>query len=957
MTAHTARHRRSRGRALRLVTLLRRHLRRLGAGPLLALLVGASVAGALAAPRLQDAAYDTAFGDQVRAAPTGMRDLDLTYTTRGDFGFYGLPLRELGGEPVSPEKDVAAAADRLLGPARRLIQSASFSAQSTENDVVNLDAAGKPQPHQGTRQALIRVQSDLARHVRWDAGGMPPAATEPTTVPYMSDVQAETVVQRPVKVIPVAIATRSAREWQVEIGDRMLLTSAARRTAYDRPQPVVVEIAGTFTPLDAADPFWNAEARMLRAAIVPSSSANGGFFPQTVLVTGPDNYRPLGGSLAALPRDVEFRVPAEASASAWLTHEWRFVVKDTGVTRADSGVLAEAVSRLTLARSEWGPRVPRVTTGLLDVRAGYLRALGVTSALLQFVVVALVAAAALAAGQLAAGLVRGRAPTVRLLRSRGASLSQLWGLTLAEIAVWVVPAAALAAGAVAALVPGATRRHAVLLAVVPVVGSFLVAAAVTRALARAAVSVPAGGASRVAMARRLVLELLVLALAAFVVGTLRSRAERIADGTGDWFAALGPVVLALAAAVVLLRLYPPAVRLAARLTGRGRSVLGFLGLNRSARERGAALLPVVTLLVAAAVTTVLATVAASVDRERLTGVYRTVGADARIVAARIDARDVTAIGGRPGITAALPAFSAPGEAAGRAGTGTRNVEVLATTPQPYAAALARTPVAFDAGRLRPAAPGAPVPALSSAPLRTRDDIVVTIEEGLVPVHIVGIDPGLARGTPGREQLPVLLMSLDDVRAHLSGVQPNTLLAFGDADAIHALAGGEPPTPLTERVLDRRALQAGIAGRALPSLVRNATVLALVLAGLLSVLAALQVLAATRKERADVLIRLRTMGLRRGGEWRLGLVELLPLAAAAVGVGVGVGLYLPRLLVRVLDLAPYTGGPDFPPIRPDWGWVAGIVTGLLVLVLATIVLDARLARRAGLAEHLRAGDER
>ncbi|MEI2778004.1 MAG: hypothetical protein V9G19_18985 [Tetrasphaera sp.] len=957
MTMPTGRHRRTAGvHPLRLVTLLRRHLRRLGTGPLLALLVGASVAGALASPRLQDAAYDRAFGDQLKAAPAGMRDILLSYSNSG-FGIFGVPVRDAGGEPKSPQDDIEKAARRLLGPAEDLVDRLTFSAQTAENDVTDLDGRGRPVPRQATRQALIRIQSDLGPRVRWDAGSMPSVATEPTTVPYIADIEAETVVQRPVKVIPVALATSIASQWQLEVGDRMLLTTAAKHTSYERAEPVVVELAGTFTPLNAADAFWGAENRMLRPAIIPAGGASGGFFPQAVLVTVPENYGPLGGSLAALPKHFAAAVAPDISASRWLDHEWRIVVKDAGTTRADGDVLVNAVSRMTLARSEWGPQIPRVTTGLADVRAGYLRALAVTSALLQFVVVALVAAAALAAAQLAAGLVRARAASLRLLRSRGASLRQLWTLTLTETGLWVLPAAALAAAAVWVLVTGVTRLDAIALAALPVLDALVVAAAVTRSIAAAAVTTRSGAPSRAAQARRIVLELLVLALAVFVVGTIRSRGDRIATGTGDWFAALGPVVLALAAAVILLRVYPPLVRLAAYFVARRRSVLGFIGLSRSARERGAALLPIVTLLVAAAVTTVLATVAASVDRERLTGLYRAVGADGRIVATRIDARDVTAIGQRPGIAAALPAYSRTGDAAGRAGSGTRQVSLLATGPQAYAAALAGSPLAFDAARLRPAAGEDAIAALVSAKLDTSADISLTIDEGTVPVRIVGVEPALERGTPGRTALPVMLVSLDDLRTRLTGVQPNTLLLRGDADAIHALASGDPPTPLTEQVLDRRALQAAVAGRALPALVRVASLLALGLAAALSMIAALQVLAATRRDRADVLIRLRTMGLRRGGEWRLGLVELLPLAAAAVATGVGVGLYLPRLLRRVLDLAPYTGGPAFPPVRPQGSWIVAIVAGLLLLVLVMIILDALLARRAGLAEHLRSGGER
>ena len=77
-----------------------------------------------------------------------------------------------------------------------------------------------------------------------------------------------------------------------------------------------------------------------------------------------------------------------------------------------------------------------------------------------------------------------------------------------------------------------------------------------------------------------------------VVGSVRSRGEQIRAGTSDWIAALTPMFVALAAAVVLLRVYPWAIQAAARAAARRRLGVGFLGLARAAREDRSTLLPV-----------------------------------------------------------------------------------------------------------------------------------------------------------------------------------------------------------------------------------------------------------------------------------------------------------------------------------------------------------------------------
>ena len=147
-----------------------------------------------------------------------------------------------------------------------------------------------------------------------------------------------------------------------------------------------------------------------------------------------------------------------------------------------------------------------------------------------------------------------------------------------------VPLAVLAAAAVVLLVPGETTTAAwveVALVVVLPPTSWRVVATARRLRA---IDEVAGESTRtVRAARRVVLEAAVVLLAVLAVTTVRSRGAVIASGRTDWYAAVTPVLVALAAAVVALRLLPWPVRRLAGVAERGRGLVAFVGLTRAAR--------------------------------------------------------------------------------------------------------------------------------------------------------------------------------------------------------------------------------------------------------------------------------------------------------------------------------------------------------------------------------------
>ncbi len=875
-----------------------------------------------------------------------MRDLNLTFTQE-PIVVIGIPPDRLTGRAESPQGQVDRVARELMGPqVRELLGSVTFSAQTGP---LSVSGFGGVDLGPDGRQATVRVQSGLADAVTWVTGAMPGPASRTATLP-----RAGGFGNRTVDVVPVALAAAVADDWRVGVGDRLRLEppNVNRFGA----EAIVVEVVGTFRARDPGSAFWSAST-MLTAGSIPSPE--GGSIATSVLVTDPVNYSALGTAL--VPQvDLGARLPAPG-----LTHVWRYVLDERALNAADIPALVDAVSRLsTAAPRAWLPDrsapisagtdlTPKVITGLPSIVDSYRHSVAVTSALLLFIALGVVALSSITLTLTALVLTERHTAALRLLRSRGGSLRQL-SFVVAEVLVWSVPVAAGVGAAATVLVPGVTPASALVLAGAPV------AVAALAALARTVSIIASGGGarptrpSRAARLRRICAELLVLAAAAFTLGTVRSRGARILAGQSDWYAALAPVLLSAALAVVVIRLYPLPVRLAAAAAGRGRSTLGFLALTRAARERGAALVPLTALVIAATLATFLASVTASIQRERNSASYQVVGADVRVDAVRLDPDELAALARRPGVSAVVPAYRETGaQVRSEGGGGSQSVTLLAADPSRYASALRGTPIAFAA----PAPPTSTgrVPVLVSEPLRAGvRDLVLTVGGRPVPVEVRGIASGLDRRTPAAP-FPTVLLDLARLTEVRPSTQVNTAYVMGSAAAAAALSTGPPPAGLSTGVRDRRALAAAVASRALPELVRVMTLAGVILAVGFSVLAVLQLLTLTRAERRALTMRLRTMGLPHGGEWRLGLIEVAPLALTAIIPGMALGLSLPRLLRSVIDLAPYTGGAAFPPVRASTPWTAAIGAGLLAVVVAAVLIDAVRARRSRLADHLRAGE--
>ena len=183
-----------------------------------------------------------------------------------------------------------------------------------------------------------------------------------------------------------------------------------------------------------------------------------------------------------------------------------------------------------------------------------------------------------------------RAAEFTLMRARGAALYQLGWLCCRASLVIAVAAGAVAAVLAIGLTPGdgdaVSWWLAGLTLAVTLAGPVLVSVVPQRVAAPLTGRAEGEGAARRAggrrpAARRIVIE--VALVAAAIGGLIVLRNQGLSSGGRGLYTSAAPVLVAIPVAVVVLRCYPPLARELARIAGRSRGVVAFVGLARATR--------------------------------------------------------------------------------------------------------------------------------------------------------------------------------------------------------------------------------------------------------------------------------------------------------------------------------------------------------------------------------------
>ncbi|MGI5212390.1 FtsX-like permease family protein [Plantactinospora sp. CA-290183] len=874
---------------------------------------------ATGAPRLANEYADDGLGRDVGSLPHQVRD--LTYTVSP-------------GEGGSIDTGRAAAKldpyrERLPGPLPGLVGQRWFAARVGPDRVgVTGDAA----PFNGScRPELpLRYQSGAEREVTMVAGRWP-ASTD---------------------TVEAAVSREAADAVGLRVGSAFTLLS---RGGFGDSVPV--RIVGIYQPFDPAAPSWDDVA----LADVACPNPDDGLTHRAALLT----------DVPGLNR--------AAQRVGVLTYEWRYRIAEDRLTTADIPPVLTAVATTRRTPPERGLIL---TTGLDTALAtfdGQLRAvralLGVVQAGMLATLLGLVALAARLA-------VERRREEFTLLRARGATTVEIGARTLRETAL-VLPAAVAAGWLLGTLPPG--RPSGV---EVPLVAALVM-------LTTLAVPVLAMGGQRRASvvtrrrdlvryrpsAKRLTAELLVLLLT--VLGVLLLRRRGLSQDSGvDPYLVSVPVLCAVAAALVALRLVPWPLRLLGRLTARARAAVPFIGLARAGRGAPLGTGPLAVLVVAIATGVFTSVVTSTIDGARDRASDQEIPADARVTGSYTQPGTADRLGALPGVDAVSPLAVESGQPLrsrtpnGVGGRDLGQTQVLVMDGPSLARVLAASGMDVDlpAELTRPGRIDGPVPAVVSAEVAA--DVgaeAVTEVQGRRYEFRVGavVDrfPGLRVEARRFVVLPWQALPVPDFQP----IAPNQFLVAGDGFSTAALgeaadAGarqflarvlGKPaeavrptvPATVTTWQAHRRALERSGVNRLLSFTFGTGVVGATALALIAVAFAVL----AEAPGRGRMLSRLRTMGLSARQGRGLLLYELVPLVGVAVLAGGLVGAGLPRLLGPALGLSGFTAGLP-APVRLDPLLVAGVLLLVLVALGAALAVENLVNRRMRLGEVLRLGEE-
>jgi putative ABC transport system permease protein len=742
-----------------------------------------------------------------------------------------------------------------------------------------------------------------------------------------------------VVTIPVFVTRVTAKRFGFRVGSQVFAGVGFK-----------VKVRGIVDPTDAHAPFWTVDPVAAAPAFVEPESSPvywlGGLFTSAAaLATLQTSFDPGSTQLTwAFPLALSHLTGSQAMSLAQTFPGALSTAGDITFTSAEN------VAGITLQSGATGLFHRFVTeasavSNVLDLMSVSLAVVGAAVVLLT---------AWLMAEQ--------RQEEFAMLRARGASARQLGTAALTVSAIAALPGAVVGTLIAVKLTPGAGTSLAWWLAGLTVLtalaGPLIITVRQHRRSAAAAPSL-AGRADRpvgrIYAIRRLVAE---VALVLLCVGALIVLRDQASARHGDVVASAAPALVAIPVAMLMLRLYPAAVRLLLRLTARRGGVVGFLGLARAGRVAATAVLPAFTMVLALSLVSFAGMIRAAVIRGEVAQSWQDVGADAyvSVAPAAMSAGQQRSIAAVPGVQAVAPvaAMIASHGPDGNALT------VLAADPTQFAEMLAHTPLGrpptsfWDWRAVGPSRAGRSGQAVRAIPVLASPGLsaqfahrtgTIEVASRRIRVQIVGSAPLMSQEQENLSSAMAGYLVLPASALGPSAPPTQAVLVAGVNLDDHAL------TSLVARwrsqggsVVLRSSVLAGL--EAAP--VQRDTYIELLLGGIVAAVACLLVLLLvlllSARSRQLTLARTATMGLSTAqGRW-LTLVEALPQLVAVVVGGLICALGLAPLVGPALDLSVFTGSATPVPVRIEPVWLTATALGLFVLAVATLSVQTTLADR-------------
>jgi putative ABC transport system permease protein len=736
----------------------------------------------------------------------------------------------------------------------------------------------------------------------------------------------------------------------------------------------------------------NGGATLLVTAIVRTRDPGSTFWQQDITVIRPTltQDKPttppywLGGLIAD---PGQLGAIQQVFGSSGLSIHWEYPLATSGLNADQAQGLYRALNRATTAAPPLTGPLARgegalaVSSPLLQDLVLFLGTQVAVETVLLLLFVSLIVTGTAVILLAARMVVARRDDELALLRARGGSLRQVAARVLGGTLISAGPGVLIGAGLAIGLVPGGGAAPAgwplaAIAAVAALAGPPLIAAWQYRKPA------PASNPALITTAetrrskapprpwRRPVIE--VTAIAASVAGLVVLHDQGVpAGGSGpaaaagasavgaDLYLTVVPILVAIPVVVIMLRLYPLAVRGLAALSARRAGATGFVALSRAARSPLTGVLPAFALVLALSLATFAGMVSQGIATGEVTASWQTTGADVLIGsgpdASPVSPAAVKAVAAVPGVRHATEVwntnwFTSFGQP----------VTVAAVDPASYAAVTADTPFpAFPGGQIGKAAPatpilgGAPVPVLASpsaAAVLGQAPVQLSTLGAMGPltVRVAGIlasTPALPGGGP------FVVMALRTLGGPTGAPVPNLLLVSGSSinharltAVAHRVIPGSVLTFRSQILaeLSSSPLQHGA------GLIITLTIAAAAALGLFIVILGLALGSA---ERGMTLARLTVMGHERASG--LVIAEAMPAVLAAVIAGLTCALVLPSAVGDAIDLSAFTGTSVPIHFQADALALGLPATAIVVLALAVLAVEARAVRRRDIWRMLRA----
>lgn len=746
----------------------------------------------------------------------------------------------------------------------------------------------------------------------------------------------------------IAVQRTTAQALGLRVGSRLEVDPDLRDTLFATSiirsvrvalAPTELEVTGLYSVRDAESDAWLGD--------------NGLTFDD--LGVGLDSpVANINGYVApdALPGLVASGLPFE--------FDWRYLID---AERLDADAIAQTEEGLRLVESQSpGSAADGDASAELGLMPLLERQRSLRTASESILGLAATAPLALATGSLVMAAVllsRRRLQALVLARGRGAAPRVLFTASMVESVLVAALASATGFALALALVPAADmRRSLIAITALALIGVGVLMAAAAGMIRQPLAELEGGGtrSARRADPRRLVLELSVVVVAVAGAYLLRQRGMSAASVAFDPFLAAVPPLIALATGITAIRLYRPAMGLAGWLADRRRDLVLTLGARIIARG-AASSLPVLILLLAVAIAAFTSVVSASIDQAQQRAAWFAAGADVRLQAAGTDLPAATVVAETPGVEAIAVGYVEPRVRPPiNTGVGTLTVHAVDAT------GLANV---VNGSPIEPNWPAAffdvpsdePIPAIAATRLTggrlslgRGDTFPMTVLGRAVEVQIVDVRTSMLGLTVDDAFVIIPLAWLEHAAAH--AVEPTVIWARASMAGAEALAELGSVDQGEIRVVSRYAEYSELRNEPLVGAVGNGFLAALgvsVAYAVLTILGAL-ILSASRRTR-DVAI-LRTLGLSRGQQTRLTLLEHAPPILVALPVGIALGIGVALAVTPALNLGALAGSQGPIAVTINWATLAAVSVALAVVALAAVIVGTWLSRRAAVLNALR-----